>query len=591
MAVGAGPETADTELPTSTPDRSPGFTVERGVEVPMRDGVRLSANVFRPSPAPPGPGPAILIRQPYGKDEHPTMWARGKYWARKGYACAIQDVRGKFASEGRWQPVVHEAADGWDTLDWVAAQPWCDGNIGMAGESYHGITQWAVAALGHPNLRCIAPGNATPDPYSMTYRGGAFVLPMALWTSVMEGRGIADPSGFDPWHLPLATMDTAMGLPSTAFQDLLAHPTRDAFWARADARRAPAAVRIPVFHWGGWYDVLLHGTLAGWYGAAAGRPAEPRCGDQWLVIGPTDHTLTPAAYGRGAAAEGSAGAWSFDRLQRFFDHYLRGEDDAFRESPRVSVYVMGAERWRDADTWPLPEARPRVYYLHGAGAANTAAGDGSLSSRVPGGEPVDRFAYDPRDPVDTWLGESLWDLSWALRDRSEVERRGDVLVYTSEPLAGELEVTGPLTMTLYASSSAASTDFCAALVDVFPDGSAHLVQEGIVRAGAGDGRGPALPLAPGAVAEYRIDLAATSYLFGPGHRLRLEVSSSIFGRYDRNLNTGRPAAHDVGGEVARQQVHHSRVYPSQITLPIVPAEAAPDAGPVGASRRATDRRH
>jgi putative CocE/NonD family hydrolase len=563
------PLSATAEIVTSNPDRCSAISVSRDVGVPMRDGVRLSANLFRPDTS--GALPVVLIRLPYGKDEHPGMWARGKYWARKGYACVVQDVRGKFGSEGEWQPFVNEAADGYDTLDWIAAQPWCGGAIGMTGESYMGMTQWAVAALGHPALRCMSPGNSTPDPYLVHYRSGALTLPFVLWACMLEGRGVGDASRFDPWHLPLATMDQSMGIASRHLRDVLAHPRRDAFWAPIDWRRAPATPRIPTLHWGGWYDVMLNGTLEGWSASAAGLDDPEDRGDQWLVVGPTDHMLIPAAGGGEAAAPPSVGAWSFDRVQRFFDHWLRDEDNGLRESTRVSVFMMGAERWLDLPHWPPPAARFVRYYLHGCGAAR-GGGSGRLDLEAPGDEPADHYDYDPCRPIDTWLGEDLWSLGWTLRDRGPVEERADVLLYTSEALDRGLEVVGPVDVTLHAASSAPDTDFAAALVDVFPNGDTCLVQEGIVRARYRDPTLGERLLSPGAVEEYSIDLWATAYRFAPGHRLRVEIASSIFGRYDRNLNSGRPFATDSDAEVAHQTVFHCAPYASHITLPVMPSD-------------------
>ena len=558
------PQAGATEVPTSTPDRCAAVVVTRDVGVPMRDGVRLSANVFRPSTA--GPLPVVLIRLPYGKDDHPGMWAQGRYWARKGYACVIQDVRGKFGSEGVWTPFVSEALDGYDTLDWIASQPWCDGAVGMTGTSYMGMTQWAVAALGHPNLRCMAPGNSTPDPYALYYQGGAFSLLFAQWSCVMEGRGVGDPSRFDPWHLPLATLDRGMDVVSPHLGDVLAHPVRDGFWAPAEWSRPAPGGRVPALHWGGWYDVMLGGTLLGWDAVTSGDAVAGR--DQWLVVGPTDHTLTPAAYGGGPAADTSAGVWSFDRIQRFFDFWLRGEGDEVPASPRVEVFVMGAERWRRFSAWPPPEAREARLFFHGDGGAAGPEG-GRLDDAAPADEPPDRYDYDPRRPIATWLGEDLWQLGWTQRDRCRVEERADVLVYSSEPLSRDLEVVGPVSVTLFVESSASCTDFTATLVDVFPDGATSLVQEGIVRAGRSDSCPGARALGTGHVDEVRVDLWATAYLFAPGHRVRVEIASSIFGRFDRNLNSGRPFAEDERPQVARQTVHHCARHASHVSLPVV----------------------
>ncbi|HET6494925.1 MAG TPA: CocE/NonD family hydrolase [Thermoleophilia bacterium] len=561
------PETAAAELRTETPDRCPCFTVARDVGAVMRDGVRLSANVFTPEGD--DPWPTVLVRQPYGKDLVDSMWARGKYWARKGYACVVQDVRGTFGSQGEWAPFVHEARDGWDTLEWLARQPWCNGAIGMSGESYHGYTQWAVAGSGHPNLKCISPGDASPDPYRMSYRGGAFSLGIGLWACMMTGREMDTADGWDPWHLPLVGLDAAMGRSSSVLQEMLRHPSRDDFWDKVDMTPTLADVRIPVLHWGGWYDVILQGTLLGWERAAA-RERKGDGAEQRLIIGPTDHARLPAVYGAsGVGGEDAPGAWCFDHVQRFFDHHLRGETDALAGVAPVRVYVMGAERWREASAWPLPETRYVDYYLRGGGGASTAAGDGRLEPALPGDEPPDHFDYDPELPVDVWLAESAWDLTWTLKDRAAAERRSDVLVYTSPAMEEDLEVTGPVCVTLFASSSAPDTDFTATLVDAFPDGYAHLVQEGIVRARyRRSDHAPEL-VTPDAVEEYTIDLLATSHLFARGHRLRLEISSSNFGRFDRNPNSGGAFALDTICTTARQTVHHSRACPSRITLPVI----------------------
>lgn len=566
------PAAAAQELHTETPDRCPGFTVWRDVGAAMRDGVRLSANVFLPrgASAGDGPWPTVLIRQPYGKDAAGSMWARGKYWARKGYACVVQDVRGTFGSEGEWLPFVHEAADGWDTLDWVAAQPWCDGAIGMSGESYHGYTQWAVAASGHPNLRCVTPGDSSPDPYRMAFSGGAFSLAIGLWACMMLGGETASAAGWDPWRLPLVELDAAMGRSSAALQMMLAHPSRDEFWDAIDMAPTLGDVRIPVLHWGGWYDVILQGTLLGWQACAPARAGGGERADQRLIIGSTDHARLPAIYGAsGTAAEDSPGGWCYDDALRFFDRWLRGDEQALAGEAPVKLFVMGAERWRSAPTWPPPEAETVAYYLRGGGAANSADGDGRLEATPPGDEPADTFVYDPAHPVDVWLAADAWELTWAPKDRGDVERRADVLVYTSDPLPADLEATGPLAVTLYAASSAPDTDFTAALVDVFRDGYAHHVQEGVIRARYRRSDRCPEPLEPGSVEKYVIDLQATAYLFRRGHRLRIEISSSNFSRFDRNLNTGGEFAREAAWHCARQTVYHSRAYPSHITLSVI----------------------
>ncbi len=553
--------------PTRTPDRFSGVRLERDVRVPMRDGVLLSAHVFHPASAA-EPLPTVLIRQPYGKDDHPFMHARGTYWARKGYVCVVQDVRGKYGSGGLWEPVVNEAADGWDTLDWTAARPWCDGRIGMVGESYYGLTQWAVAASGHPNLRCVAPGDTAPDFYRAAYPGGAFALMTAgEWAYEMDTQRLRNPYRFDPWHLPLASADEAAGAPSPTFKEFVGHPRRDAFWERRDLSRADVAV--PGLHWSGWYDVLLDGSLCGWRAAAA------RHGDgaqvQQLVLGPTDHALTPMSSGRVGRIEVGRDDWSFDRVERFFERWLRGTQNGVENDSAVRVYVVGGHRWRSADSWPLPGTEFTSFYLHSRGRAMTTEG-GELSREVPADEVPDRFLYDPDAPVAYWLDRSLWDLASQLDDRRPVEARPDVLVYSTPPLTANLEVVGPLSVTLYVSSSAPDTDFTATLADVFPDGWAQLVQEGVVRVASLNGANGTPASGGDRVRELVIDMCATGHLFVAGHRVRLEVSSSNFGRYDRNLNTGHPPGTDAQRAVAAQTIYHDHGRASHLRLPVIPAE-------------------
>ncbi len=555
--------------PTRTPDRFAGHRVERDVAVPMRDGVALRAHVFHPSGAA-GPLPVVLIRQPYGRDDHPYMHARGAYWARKGYRCVVQDVRGKYGSGGRWEPLVHEAADGWDTLDWVAAQPWCNGDVGMAGESYHGITQWAVAASGHPNLRCVAPGDTAPDFYRAAYHGGAFsLLGIGEWAYEMNARALLNSFRFDPWHLPVETMDEAAGTCSPAFKDLVHHPRRDEWWQERDLSRAPIAV--PGLHWSGWYDVFLDASLAAWTAASARHTATATV--QQLVLGPTDHGLSTLVTGHVGRIPVDRDAWCYDREERFFERWLRGVRNGVEDDPTVQVYVVGADRWRTADGWPLPAAEPLRLYLRGDGRAGGVGG--GLSAEPPGDEPPDAFVYDPERPVDYWLTRSIWDMATALDDRRPLETRPDVLVYTTAPLDEELEVVGPLSCELHVASSAPDTDFTAALVDVFPDGHAQLVQEGIARLGALEQR-DTTRYDGEEVLRLTVDMAATGHLFGRRHSLRLEVSSSDFGRYDRNLNTGRPAGTDARRRAARQTVRHDHRHASHLVLPVIPAAGRGD---------------
>ena len=552
-------------LPSEVAARFDAVRVDRDVPTPMRDGVLLRADVYRPTgPAAPSALPVVLIRMPYGKGEaYCEMPACGRYWAQRGYACVVQDVRGRWGSDGQWDPFVSEAADGYDTLDWIAAQPWCDGAIGMTGESYYGYTQWAVAPLGHPNLRCVAPGDTAADIYgSWVYVDNCFCMQtLGLWAYQMQGSRDVNYYRYDPWHLPLTTIDDDAGVPSRVHKEWIAHPGRDSYWDAINVDQRYAEIDIPVMHWGGWYDVFLEGTTAGWAGVRAANPAAP---SQHLVIGPTDHELTPEVSGRAGRVKLTGHGFTHDRVLGWMDRWLKGDDEAGPQAP-VEAFLMGRNEWLRGDDWPLPGTEFVDYYL-GAG--------GSLAPAPPApDQPPDTFTYDPDDPVRVWLGINLWGLAKGMPDRRSLAARADVLIYETEPLTQALDVVGPLSLTLFAASSAPDTDFTAALVDVFPDGWCHFVQEGIVRARWRESDVTPSLIEPGEVYEYTIGLWATAHSFAPGHRVRLEISSSNFDRYDRNPNTGHPFGQDAERRPAVQTVFHDATRPSHIALPVLDRSA------------------
>jgi len=558
-------------LPTNTPDVYSSVRVKRNVAVSMRDGIKLYANIYKPDVD--GKFPVILIRLPYGKDEpYCVMPAYGKYFTRKGYACVVQDVRGKYASQGKFEPFINEAADGYDTLDWIASQPWCDGNIGMTGESYYGYTQWAVAWLNHPNLKCIAPGVMTTDLSGQArYNSGAFSLQTAgTWAYEMNARKVNNPLRLDYWHLPLISMDDDAGVSCDYYKDWIRHPSRDAYWEPINVCQKYNQVKIPIYHWGGWYDVYISGTINGWHGVKENSDSMEARKNQWLLIAPTDHELTPAETHRIGRIDIGKEAWTYDRLQRFFDYWLKGVDNGFDRTPRVEIFTIGDNKWRYEEEWPPARVKYTRYYFHSGGSANTLHGDGLLDTREPDDEPTDSYVYDPNNPVTISFEMHLWSLAQTLKDRASVEQRADVLVYTTSNLDKDLEITGPITVTLFAASSARDTDFTAALVDVFPDGYIHMIQEGIVRARYRNSDSEASLIEPGEIYEYTIDLRATSYVVKRGHRIRVEISSSNFNRWDRNPNTGHEFGMDADTVKATQTIYHDRQHPSYITLPIIP---------------------
>ncbi len=544
----------------------------------MRDGVRLFADLYRPRGE--EKLPVILTRIPYGKGEYYCyLPAIGRYWAKKGYAYVAQDVRGKWRSEGKWDPFVNEADDGYDSLDWIASQPWCDGNIGMVGESYYGYTTWAAAVTGHPNLKCISPSTTAMDIYGVwIYNGGAFCLQtMGTWATEMNAQEYRNPYRLDYQHLPLASMDDHAGYPCTYYKDWLKHHWRDSYWDRINLQNEYSRIRIPALHFSGWYDPFLKATIDDWLGVREYSDDIGARELQWLVIGPWDHDYTTDGSSRiGQLEIGDASALTYmDQCQAFFDHWLKDASKDFDQTPRVQWFAIGDNGWHSADEWPPAGTTYKNLYFRSQGNAHQADGEGSLSLSPPTLEELtDGYTYDPLDPVALTVSVDLWSRAKQLQNRALLPERSDVLVYDSEPLEQDMEVTGPITVTLYASSSAVDTDFTATLVDVFPNAPdskrpyAHLVQEGIVRASYRKSDQYPSPIEPKHIHEYTIDLWATSYVVKAGHRIRVEISSSNFSRYDRNPNTGEPIGTATKPIVAHQQIFHTPKYPSRITLPI-----------------------
>ena len=559
-----------TSIASGTPDRCAEGSLRSDIMVPMRDGVRLATDVYLPDAA--GPFPAILVRLPYGKtDPHCALPPVARHWTRKGYACVVQDVRGKWGSEGAFKPAdgATETADGYDTLAWLADQDFCNGAIGMWGESYYGFTSYAGAVSGHPALRAIAPGNIGVDRYRNVFRGGAFQFnTMGNWALSMVVSTAQDVIAADPWHLPLAEIPAKAGLESPYYQDMLANPRRGPFWAARSLLTAYDRIRIPVLCWGGWYDNFLGGQLHD-FRLLTERNKADGLDHIYLFVGPWDHSGSAEQTDRiGANFVGLHGAHRWDKYQTFFDRYVMGLDNGFDRGPRVEYFTIGASEWRRSPSWPPPDMVPTPFYLSSGGRANTLAGDRRLSPTPPAEEPTDHYDYDPLDPVADTVDMNCWSMASELRDRTEVERRADVLVYSTPPLAEPLEITGPIEATIHAASSAVDTDFWLGLVDVSPDGYGTLIQDGILRASARFGDQSAPPLRADEIVAYRIDLWAASYLLKAGHRLRLEVTSSCFNKFNRNTNTGQPIGQADRTVVARQTIYHDAQHPSLVMLPL-----------------------
>ena len=552
------------------------------VPVPMRDGVHLSADLYLPDDGR-GPWPVLLSRTPY---DNSLLMDLGLFWAQHGYAYVAQDVRGRYDSEGEFVPWDSETDDGRDTLDWIGRQGWCDGNVGMTGGSYLGQVQWQAAFTGHPLLKTIAPrvmgSNLWDSPH---YQGGAFGLGVnAVWGWRTMGRTMQRIDRFD-WPallrtLPLRAMDEVSGKRHPAFSTWLEHHDYGDYWRATAVDEHFARITIPVLHVCGWYDLYAGGMMTNFAGLRANAGSDLARANQRIIMGPWTHaqagTMALATTNAGDRDFGVASLLDTRLIElAWFDRWLKGIDNGADREPPIKLFVMGADAWRDEREWPLARTEWTPYYLHSGGRANSLRGDGELSPVAPADEPPDSFVYDPEHPVPTLGGCNCCNPEigpWGVYDQRPVEVRDDVLVYTTPPLAAAVEVTGPIAVHLYAATDGPDTDFTAKLVDVFPEGTAWNLCDGIVRGRYRKGRGPASFLTPGEVEEFVIDCWVTSNRFRAGHRIRLEISSSNFPRFDRNLNTGAPIADDDAPRSARQRVFHDAAHPSHVLLPIIPSE-------------------
>jgi putative CocE/NonD family hydrolase len=584
------------------------YTVSTDVPATMRDGTILRANVFTPNE--PGIYPILLQRRPYNKDiavspPQPKTFAWPGFWASQCYIVVVQDVRGQYKSDGTFYTFANEAADGYDTIEWAATLPKSNGKVGTWGISYPGATQLLPATLRPPHLAAMVPGNTSSDYHDgWTYEGGALDLSFAEdWPLTLIAnsavRHFPDGAALDAemnqavkdeftktyWLLPLKDFPPLHPEdPRVApyFFDWLRHPDNDAYWQQWSIRSRYDQITVPALLFDCWYDIFINGQLENFNGLRRkGGSKVAREGAQ-LVVGPWVHLDWRQQVGQ--LDFGPEANNPINEIQlRFFDYWLKGIQNGVDRDPKVRIFVMGANKWRTANEWPLPGTVYQKYYLHSTAGANTASGDGWLSTKKPEVNDdaparsrrrieeaaTDRYTYDPADPVPSIGGRFQASVPGGPYDQRPVLGRPDVLVYTTAPLENDVEVTGPISVTLYASSSATDTDFTAKLDDVYPDGTSMLIEYGIQRARYRDsGTNPTL-IKPGKIYEYKINVWPTSNLFKTGHRIRLEISSSNFPMWDRNPNTGHPFAQDAALQEADQVIYHDIHHPSHITLPIM----------------------
>jgi putative CocE/NonD family hydrolase len=567
------------------------------VRIPMRDGVALAANVWRLAE---GEGPTLLVRLPYGKDVMGiTQSVMPDFLAflEAGYAVVVQDCRGTHRSEGEFVPHMADRTDGEDTLAWIAGQPWSDGTVGMYGASYLGMVQWEAAATGSSALKAIAPSVTSIDNYEAPWysAGGALSLSLVtLWNAMMYTADAQRSLALGEGSLPqvqelvqaLLTQESLNDVLPTAevpvlaaygkwWDDWMAHPSHDGYWDAMELTPELKNVTAPALNIGGWYDLYIGQTVRTFTAARQNAGSAQAREGQRLIIGPWDHLSVDGVYpDRSFGAMATAQLMGLTDLHvKFFDYWVKGDTAALDGVAPVKIFVMGIDQWRDEQDWPLPDTTWTDFHLGSAGHANTAGGDGVLTTEPAAVAEHDTYLYDPRRPVPTAGGACL-PMTPGFGgpvDQRTVAGREDVLCFTGPVLEEPVEVTGPVSLTLFVSSSAVDTDFTAKLVDVFPDGKAINLCDGILRARYRNGLATEEPMEPGTVYEITVDLTATSNVFLPGHRIRLDVSSSNFPRYDRNTNTGGVIAHETEAQMvpAINRIHHGPEYPSRLVLPII----------------------
>ncbi len=587
--------------------------LEKTVLVPMRDGTRLATDIYSPVGVK-GTLSVVLIRLPYYKNRYRGLRSPGSdahFFAGHGYHVIVQDMRGRFESEGEYVILKNDRDDGYDTIEWISKQPWSTGKVGTYGCSYLGENQIVLAATRHPNHTAAIP-QAAAGGYRGTGRqfitmdGG---VPehatglgwfwragpkhhMARPASMTDEEFRVAAQWFEPWphmppldysqafwHLPVIDIVQHFGGPASHFEDFVSHGPADPYWDAMNYADDDDRFDVPALHVNSWYDGGIAETMILFNLFSDNAMSERARDNQFAIISPTAHCASETQENWEDAVIGSlrVGDISKDYFRIYldwFDFWLKGADNGVTEMAKIQYYAMGANEWRTAETWPLQGTEFRSYYLRSEGKANSRSGDGVLTTEAPDGEETaDRYRYDPADPVPT-LGGAICCISEEAApagayDQSEVELRDDVLVYTTEPLQDDLNVVGPARVTLYVSSSAKDTDFTVKLVDVYEDGTAYNIQDSILRARYREGFDQQVFMNPDGV--YRIDirLHATGNVFRKGHRIRLQVSSSNFPRFTRNLNTGGNNYDETEWVAADNMIHHSKEYPSHLTLPVV----------------------
>ncbi len=590
--------------------------IDQKVMVPMRDGIRLATDIYRPKGD--NPVPVILSRTPYNfnswGDGEPRRNKQSAYEAvSRGYAYVVQNERGRFFSEGEWEILGAPVTDGWDAFDWFVKQPWCNGSIGLIGCSSTAEWQMAVAALGHPALKAIVPqgygaGVGRVGKYfeqGNWYRGGATQMLFIAWLygtqndairpqfpkEATQEQLIRASRQFDlaperervDWakalaHLPVKDILRNVNGPEGIFNDMVARKPNDPAWYKGGQYHDNMPFHVPAFWLVSLYAVSSSTNLALVNHVKEKAAVNKTVADnQYLVIAPTLHCSFTRATENTIVGERSVGNARLnynEQIYKWWDKWLKGNNNDFSaKTPKVQYFTMGLNQWQTAETWPPAGAQMQTMYLHSNGKANSLYGDGKLSPAVPAkNAPVNGFVYDPMNPVPSYGGNVCCTgnaIQGGAFDQRHLETRQDILVFTSEPLSEDTEISGFIESTLFVGSDAKDTDFTIKLIDVHPDGAAFNLDETIQRARWREGYEKEVWMEKGKVFKLEMTPMSSSNMFKKGHRIRIEISSSNFPRFDRNLNTGGNNYDEKEGVVANNLIYHNAQYPSQIRLPIV----------------------
>jgi uncharacterized protein len=569
------------QMPAQTAASS--IHVDKDVPIPMRDGVKLGGDIYRPQGS--GKFPVLLCRTPYNKNGQ-AKW--GNFFAQHGYAVVVVDSRGLNASGGTWHPYVDEGRDGYDTQQWIGQQAWCDGKIGMFGRSYPAYTQVVSAPFRSPFVKAIMPEAAQSSNFEAVWSwNGIYHLALGLsWGPQQEAIAEKKPRPSPSWvevmnHLPLKSSMDVVGIYSPFVADTLKHDTYDDFWQEMSIREKYKDMDVPAFHLTGWYDDLVHETIANFVNMRKFSRSEHARHWQKLLIGPWGHGIrSDSKYG-----DMDFGPQMLTDLQQlhlhWYDYHLKGIQNELESEAPIRIFVMGENKWRDEQEWPLSRARATRLYLGSNGHANTRMGDGTLSDAASASQPADKYGYDPRYPVPTYGGhgsggggitrDSAFSIQGPMEQRA-IQQRNDVLIYTSNELTSDTEVTGTPELNLFFSTDVKDTDFFATLSDVYPDGRTILITEGALRTRYRDSIHKTTLLTPNQPYQVKIPLWETSNLFRTGHRIRLQVTSSNFPRFNRNLNSGKPMAEETESDIhiAHQVILHDSSHPSSLSIPVIP---------------------